>query len=553
MAVETKGMSKVVDPLHVAALAPHFDRAFYLAANPDIRETDIDPLEHFIRQGWKEGRNPSRLFDVKYYLAVNNDVAASQINPLLHFVWNGRREGRLPRRPLDTARQYVERAAPAHLRAADWAAGADRSVPLSRRDLAAKLDLTRGGRGVIISASHDDYAENYGGIQNLIGDEQSLFNARGWRYLHISPAAPLPMLAPVAAADGFAVKLRCDGVAVGVANILDVMAIVRTLAPAQRRELVVHHLMGFAPELLTDLAEAMETQPIFWVHDFFTLCTSYALMRNDAKFCGAPPVNSPACTVCVSGLDRQAHLPRIKDFFAAVCPTVLAPSAAALDTWLRGDEFSHAGATVVPLARCVMDDEPVAGPQRDAASILRVGFLGAKVYFKGWHVFEELALSFQESGVYKFYQLGVQSGPALPGCIENAPVRVTADNQHAMIEAIAAHRLDVVIQWSLWPETFCFAVHEAIAGGAFVVARMEAGNVWPAVQANAPLQGAAVETETELHDLFKSGEIFKLVAGARRARGALLRGGGTADVVAGACVDETPGVSHDARELVADV
>jgi len=542
----------VVDPQHVAALSPHFDRSFYLAANPDIREAGIDPLEHFIRQGWKEGRNPSRLFDVKYYLTVNRDVAASEINPLLHFVWNGKREGRLPRRPMDTARQYVERAEAARVRAADWAAGADHSAPLPRRELEAKLDLARGGRGVIISLSHDDYAENYGGIQNLIGDEQSLFNGRGWRYLHISPAAPLPMLASIPVAD-FAVRLRCDGVAMGVAILSDVTAVISTLPPEQRRDLVIHHLMGFAPELLTDLAAATNARPILWVHDFFTLCTSYALMRNDAKFCGTPPVNSPACTVCVSGPDRQAHLPRIRGFFEAVCPAVLAPSTPALETWLRGHDFPHAGATVVPLARCVMDDTPVEASGREAAAPLRVGFLGAKVYFKGWHVFEELALSLHARGDYKFYQLGVQSGPALPSCIENVAVRVTADHQHAMIEAIAEHRIDVVIHWSLWPETFCFAVHEAIAGGAFVVARKAAGNVWPAVQTNAPLQGVAVEDDTELRDLFESGEIFKLVAGAQRARGALFRGGGTADIVSGSFAEEAPARSRHAMDLVADV
>ena len=64
---------------------------------------------------------------------------------------------------------------------------------------------------------------------------------------------------------------------------------------------------------------------------------------------------------------------------------------------------------------------------------------------------------------------------------------------------------------------------------AFVVARRAAGNIWPAVQANAPSQGCAVEDEAELAKLFHTGEILRLVARSRRHRGTLLPSGDTAD------------------------
>jgi hypothetical protein len=81
----------------------------------------------------------------------------------------------------------------------------------------------------------------------------------------------------------------------------------------------------------------------------------------------------------------------------------------------------------------------------------------------------------------------------------------------------------------LWPETFCFVVHEALAGGAFVVTHAGAGNVAPALRLNAPWQGCVVDDEVALARLFRSGEIRRLVAQSHRRRGALLTGGGTAD------------------------
>ncbi len=74
-----------------------FDPAYYLLNYRDCRLADVDPLWHFVRYGWKEGRNPSADFDTEYYLKTNPDVQQAGINPLVHYIRYGRREGRWPR------------------------------------------------------------------------------------------------------------------------------------------------------------------------------------------------------------------------------------------------------------------------------------------------------------------------------------------------------------------------------------------------------------------------------------------------------------------------
>ena len=109
-------------------------------------------------------------------------------------------------------------------------------------------------------------------------------------------------------------------------------------------------------------------------------------------------------------------------------------------------------------------------------------------------MFEELALHLADDPRYIFFQLGVPAGPALPENIRNIPVRVDAERRDEMVEAVAEARIDIVVSWSLWPETFCFMAYEALTGGAFVVARAGSGNVWPAVMANAADQGCVLRT-----------------------------------------------------------
>ncbi len=77
-------------------LNPDFDAAYYLANNPDVAAAGVDPLKHFLQQGWKEHRDPNAYFSTSYYLAQNPDVAAAGLDPLEHFEAYGWHEGRDP-------------------------------------------------------------------------------------------------------------------------------------------------------------------------------------------------------------------------------------------------------------------------------------------------------------------------------------------------------------------------------------------------------------------------------------------------------------------------
>lgn len=71
-----------------------FNDAWYLEAYPDVRESGVDPLRHYLDSGWREGRDPGPNFSSSAYLKGNSDVAALGVNPLLHFVEYGHAEGR---------------------------------------------------------------------------------------------------------------------------------------------------------------------------------------------------------------------------------------------------------------------------------------------------------------------------------------------------------------------------------------------------------------------------------------------------------------------------
>ena len=81
-----------------------FDAGWYLSQNADVKAARIDPYQHYLEYGWREGRNPNALFDTKFYLANNADVRGANIDPLAHYFDWGWREGRDPSAQFDTSR-----------------------------------------------------------------------------------------------------------------------------------------------------------------------------------------------------------------------------------------------------------------------------------------------------------------------------------------------------------------------------------------------------------------------------------------------------------------
>ena len=83
-----------------------------------------------------------------------------------------------------------------------------------------------------------------------------------------------------------------------------------------------------------------------------------------------------------------------------------------------------------------------------------------------------------------------------------------------MIDAIAAHDIDIVLVLSPWPETFAYVTYEAFAAGADVIALADSGNVAAAIIKNN--MGLVVRDEETLISLFDS---LRTVAYVRARRG----------------------------------
>ena len=65
-----------------------FNSQWYLDQNPDVKAKKIGPAKHYVKYGWKEGRNPSQDFNACEYMKRYPEILQDKTNPIIHYILN---------------------------------------------------------------------------------------------------------------------------------------------------------------------------------------------------------------------------------------------------------------------------------------------------------------------------------------------------------------------------------------------------------------------------------------------------------------------------------
>ena len=489
-----RGSVASLHPLHLTQqeretrdlIRPEFDASYYLLTNQDVCDAAINPLHHYVRSGRYEGRRPAHWFDPRHYRASYPEVDDSGSDPFSYFLRFGRAQGHTATRRNTAARSAVAaaRIPGPHDPFAEPGSVMHLHPGILLHELRGRLSSAR---GLTVAISHDRYLQNVGGIQVLVANEQVAFNARGEAYLHLAPAVPMLTLAP----DGpglHYLHATMNGIYLGAATGTELLEALTALAPdlPDVCRFVVHCLFGHSIPLLVALYDCLKASldqappAVFWIHDYGTLCVGHNLLRNDAAFCDAPPPGSTACSICVYGGKRPAHLAAVQALFRSIPFHVAAPSAAALALWQRRAALPHRSAVVAPVLRTDLTAtrRRLAGAPEHGSPANRIclAFAGHPVPQKGWDAFMQIATELRRSGAYRLLHFSSCGDPGLPG-VGHVPVRVTSATPDSMTAAMIAAEVDLVLVLSPWPETFCIVASEALAAGADILTLECSGNV----------------------------------------------------------------------------
>jgi hypothetical protein len=485
-----------------AVVEPAFDRDYYLDLYGDIAASGADPLTHYLESGWREGRDPSPAFSTRHYLEAYPEVADAGINPLHHFLTVGRAAGYRPRPHLGWRYDTLEKLQDVEARTA-WAAR--KRGPVDLKDPALLREALAGLSRAHLTVSHDDFTDKVGGVQLCIAREGAALREAGRAHIHLFPSVPAPVL--IEDSD-YPIAVLVEGRPVGDFRAGDVRQVAAEALAGVDLTAAIHNLLGHQADALADIVEAAApARTFFWVHDFAAVCAGYTLLRNDVEYCGAPPPGSTACGLCIYGGHRARHMDGYARLFERLSPTLVSPSETALAIWRKGGgpkaavEIVHPHATLTPTGERSRRNGPAV-----------VAFLGLPVSHKGWPAYRDLAAKLRGDPRYEFYQLGDAPDPSAP--VEFRRVAIAPDHLDAMRQAVEALQADLVVIWSICPETFCLTAFEAQAGGAGLVAFADSGNAAAVTAASAG--GVVLGSEAELAEFFASGRAAEVAEGRRR-------------------------------------
>lgn len=377
---------------------------------------------------------------------------------------------------------------------------------LDKSQLVSKMRPDLSGKQIRFSLSHDDYLENVGGLQLNVADEQAQANKSGTHYLHLFPYGASLTLAK--SDSNSIIGLNLDGKRIGFTEQSTFLeAIPEIIATLAVEQISLHHLMGFDLKFVEKLI-SLTHQPkvIFWLHDFFSICPGYLLLRNNLEFCGAPDIDSNACSLCVYGGARVEHLKEFERFFAQNSIEVRSPSAFALDLWKEAFPVKDIPSSVCPHA--FLENQGFI--QKDAnPSPLKFAFVGFPVHHKGWAAWLRLTQKFGTDPRYEFFLFSEKR--RFSRNFKNISVSVTKNNRNQMAEVLQHHAIDVAFLWSICPETFSYTLYESLSAGCYVVTNRNSGNIQAYVKTH-PGTGLVLDDEQSLMELFSGDDLVEFVA-----------------------------------------
>lgn len=366
-----------------------------------------------------------------------------------------------------------------------------------KEKLALVLDPLR-KKKFALAISQDDYLNIVGGVQLKLLDQQRQMNDEGMAFLHLSPYSSRTSL-DFSQEEGI-VRINLDGEFLGYASERTLIMVLEDILPSENfNELHIHHLIGWKTDIIEEILKIVAEKPIYyWIHDFFSICPNYTLLRNDIEFCHAPSPDTNACQICVYGTIRPRHFQAFKKLFLEYPIEVIAPSDFALKFWrekfldFNGPSRVEPHAEIKWTQRFQNNEKP-----------LKVAFVGYPVMHKGWQTWLNLTQIFRNDPRYQFFHFS--SDWQKSANFDKVAVSVNKQNRNAMAEALKENNIDIAFLWSVCPETFSFTLYESLSGGCFIITNPYSGNIQDYISKNPKL--GRVYSDEELIQAFETGDV----------------------------------------------
>ena len=243
-----------------------------------------------------------------------------------------------------------------------------------------------------------------------------------------------------------------------------------------------HQTLGF-PKSVWTLPTALDVEYDFTAHDFLPMCPRINLIDETGSYCGEAQFDAQKCSRCVqingftSGLGLEENYAEHggtvqgwREFYQQVLQSakhVFAPSKTTADLYKQ--HFNLTNLSIKPHPEVAFTIHTTT-PKITKQAEISVAVIGAIGPHKGYDILLACAKNALKLGLpLKFVVLGYTSNDQELGKLEN--VVITGKYQKDELPGlISEHRCTLALFLSVWPETFCYTLTEALQNNLYPIA-----------------------------------------------------------------------------------
>ena len=363
-----------------------------------------------------------------------------------------------------------------------------------------KMDFDTKYYEFILSISYGNFLDSIDGTNKVILAHKSMLESVGISQVHIFPRSIRFPLTNKIVTKYWGVTI--DGRVLNQVYTHDevIQRLVQiTMNKKNLKEVHIHHLLYVNMEELEKILNVFMVPIKFYLHDYYTICLQFNLLKDNDVYCGKGAVSQKKCAECKYYLKSKEHYAKIKKFLNEYGNRMhfIAPSKAAKEIWSSAFPDYEASATVIyhqsllesycENCEIIPDEEPI-----------KIAYVGSKRINKGWKQWENAIRKSYELGCNeKYYHFGSTNDKIQ--YVEKIPVFFTSDNINAMVNALRVNNIDVVVLWSIWPETYSYTYYESTAANTFIITNKYSGNI--AAMVLERNNGVVLDSEAEFIEL----------------------------------------------------
>lgn len=377
-----------------------------------------------------------------------------------------------------------------------------------------------------IVISHTNYLGSMGGTEKYIY-EQSLHLVRNdIGVIQIFPGQSYSLLDTK---NGAYYGVVADGQFRGFHSIMDIVEWLSKLH-IQLTTLYTHHLLNWQISDYTTLYRSVQQQHSFlhilYMHDFFTLCSSYhmqfepraavsIMQASERRSCiadiaASPGSVAPICLSCRHSVQLSEWRQAIQSVLAQA-DHIVVPSYFVRETVaaVYGDMVHK----LTVKSHLSFTEQSIVHKPTPVHRKIRLAYLGYRMDNKGWQLWERLYKDNELRQLYEFHHVGSQENYSEHVVMHQ--YSFIKDGKMAAPNLLAKHDIDLVLLWSIVPESYSYTLQESIAAGVPVLTSPLSGNIAATIETH-PELGKVLQSEEQLRALlFNTGEVLGYVSGDR--------------------------------------